>query len=100
MGVPSPEGLLCLQLGTCSVHDGEQARGEGPRVPVEGLASQGSKDRPSGGLGWGAKGHVGHRGGQGGGKEEAFGKRAHLYLENLLEGLPPSCPQTLAHEVP
>lgn len=42
-----------MQLGTLSVRDREQASGEGPRAPVEGLASQGSKDRPSGGLGGG-----------------------------------------------
>ena len=53
MGVSSPEGLLCLQLGMCSVRDREQASREGPRAPVEDLASQGSKDRPSGGLGGG-----------------------------------------------
>lgn len=48
----------------------------------------------------GSEGYVGHEDGQGGGKEEAFGQWAQLYLENLLEGLPPSCPQTLAHEDP
>lgn len=69
---------------------------EGPRAPCGRAGLTGARDRPSGrAWGW-ERGLCGSRGWPGGRKKH-LGKGAQLYLENPSEGLPPSCPQTLAH---